>query len=172
MFHTRPFDLNRDAVIAYPVRELRPQSLDAADLLSAVGELAMRGLPGASDVTLAFWRADELLAEASTNGVLSEAVGAFDADLPGPVATVLRSGGTVQLPDLASESRWPEAARELRARGVASCAAAALRRPRFSLALVVYSAVAHPPAAVWAELDLLLSEWVATVVRTRVRGVV
>lgn len=168
-FRTRPFDLERDAVIAYPVRDTRPQTLDAAELLSAVGELALRKVPGASDVTLAFWREDALLAEVSTDIDLSEVVGAHD-DRPGPVADVLRRGGMVQLPDLERESRWPEAARELRVRGVRSCAAAALRRPRFSLAVVVYSTVPGPLSPS-ADLDALLSEWVATVVRSRVRGV-
>ncbi|MGR6999908.1 hypothetical protein ACU686_20425 [Yinghuangia aomiensis] len=59
-FHTRPFDLLRDAVIPYPVRPLRPQTLAAADLLAAVGELALRGVRGVRDVTLAFWREHEL----------------------------------------------------------------------------------------------------------------
>ncbi|WP_436777039.1 hypothetical protein [Yinghuangia sp. YIM S09857] len=169
-FSTRPFDLGRDAVIAYPVRDRRPRTLDAADLLAAVGELALRAVAGACDVTLAFWREDALLAEVSTDVGLSQAVGAHDSR-PGPVAAVLRSGGMVQLPDLEREARWPEAARELRVRGVRSCAAAALRRPRFSLAVVVYSTVPGPlsPAS---DLDELLSEWVAAVVRSRVRGVV
>ncbi|NUU20320.1 MAG: hypothetical protein HOV68_02215 [Streptomycetaceae bacterium] len=171
VFRTRPFDLARDAAMAYPMREMRPRTLDAADLLAAVGELALQGLPGVSDVTLAFWREDALLAEVSTDVGLSEVVGAHDADRPGPVADVLRSGGMVQLPDLESESRWPEAARELRVRGVRSCAAAALRRPRFSLAVVVYSTALGPLRAS-TELDELLSEWVSAVVRSQARGVV
>ncbi|HSA53532.1 MAG TPA: hypothetical protein VLH10_25900, partial [Yinghuangia sp.] len=79
---TRPFDLGRDAVIAYAVREPRPRTLDAADLLTAVGELALRKLPGVSDVTLAFWRNDALLAEVSTDIDLGEVVGAHDVDRP------------------------------------------------------------------------------------------
>lgn len=170
-FGTRPFDLERDGVIPYPVRDLRPPTLGAADLLAAVGELALRRLPRMTDVTLAFWREGALLAEVSTDVDLSEVVGAHDVDRPGPVADVLTRGGMVQLPDLERESRWPDAARELRDRGVRSCAAAALRRPRFSLAVVVYSPTPGPwPTA--TGLDALLGEWVSAVVRSRVRGVV
>lgn len=168
-FCTRPFDLLRDAVIPYAVRPLRPRTLAAADLLAAVGELALRGVRGVRDVTLAFWREHELLAEVSTDDDLSEVVGAHDVTRPGPVADVLRSGGMVHLPDLEREPRWPDAARELRVRGVHSCAAAALRRPRFSLAVVVYS---PGPLSGVQDLDVLLGEWVAAVVRARVRGVV
>ncbi|MDI2126973.1 hypothetical protein [Yinghuangia seranimata] len=171
-FGTRPFDLARDSVLAYPLREVRPpQSLDAAELLSAVGELALRRLPDARDVTLVFWREDRLLAEVATDEQLSELVGAHDVARPGPVAEVLCRGGAVRLPDLERESRWPDAARALRGKGVRSCAVAALRRPRFSLAVVVYSMA---PDLVEAETDLsaLLSDWVSAVVRSRVRGVV
>lgn len=170
-FRTRPFELRRDAVIRYAVHEPRPRTLDAADLLAAVGELALRKLPGVSDVTLAFWRNDALLAEVSTDIDLGEVVGAHDVDRPGPVADVLRSGGAVQLPDLERESRWPEAAHELWVRGFRSCAVAALRRPRFSLAVVVYSPEPGPLAAPVA-LDMLLGDWVSTVMRNKVRGVV
>ncbi|UGQ14680.1 hypothetical protein LO772_14490 [Yinghuangia sp. ASG 101] len=170
-FRTRPFELARDAVVPYAVREPRPRTLDAADLLAAVGELALRKLPGVSDVTLAFWRNDALLAEVSTDIDLGEVVGAHDVDRPGPVADVLRSGGAVQLPDLERESRWPEAAHELWVRGFRSCAVAALRRPRFSLAVVVYSPEPGPLAAP-VELDAMLGDWVSTVMRNKVRGVV
>lgn len=168
-FRTRPFELGRDSVLAYPVRPVRPHTLAAADLLAAVGELALRGVRGVRDVTLAFWRQDELLAEVSTDDDLSEVVGAHDVSRPGPVADVLRRGGMVHLPDLDREPRWPDAARELRVRGVRSCAAAALCRPRFSLAVVVYS---PGPLSGVQDLDVLLGEWVSAVVRAQVRGVV
>jgi GAF domain-containing protein len=113
---------------------------DLPAVLGRIAELARQTLPGAADVSVTIIDADQATTAAFTGRR------ALDLDETqyerghGPCLEVAQSTGTIVVPDMAAETRWPEFARRALATGIRSSLSVALPLQEAVLgALNIYS---------------------------------
>ena len=117
---------------------------DLPAVLGRVAELAKQTLPGAADVSVTLINAGQ----ASTVAFTGQLALALDEtqyqDGYGPCLEVAQSSGTVLVPDMATETRWPAFARQAAAAGVHSSLSVALPLQQAIIgALNIYATAPH-----------------------------
>jgi GAF domain-containing protein len=99
---------------------------DLPAVLARVADLARRALPGAAGASVTLVEGDRAYTAAFT-GQLALALDETQyADGHGPCLEVAQSSGTVAVPDMAAETRWPGFARRALAGGIRSSLSVAL----------------------------------------------
>jgi GAF domain-containing protein len=112
-----------------PVAELAHLKLGDGDLqavLDRVAELARQTLPAAADASVTLVEADHAYTAASTGPLALDLDEAQYENDYGPSLEVAQSAGTVTIPDMAAETRWPRFASKALADGVRSSLSVAL----------------------------------------------
>jgi GAF domain-containing protein len=113
---------------------------DLPAVLGRVAELARQTLHGAADVSVTIIDADQATTAAFTGKRALDLDETQYQDGHGPCLEVAQSSGTVLVPDMAAETRWPEFARRALATGVRSSLSVALPLQEAVLgALNIYS---------------------------------
>jgi GAF domain-containing protein len=112
-----------------PVAELAQLKLgqgDLHDVLDRVAELARQTLPGAADASVTLVEPDRAYTVAFTGPLALDLDETQYENDYGPCLEVAQSSGTVAIPDMAAETRWPRFARKALADGVRSSLSVAL----------------------------------------------
>ncbi|MET8045713.1 GAF and ANTAR domain-containing protein [Micromonospora sp. NPDC005215] len=99
---------------------IRLDEITLDDMLHRVATLANRSVPGARDVSVTLVRGRAGWTAAFTSGLARELDEWQYEQQRGPCLDASVSGGTVLVPDMAVEQRWPEWAQRARTAGVGS----------------------------------------------------
>lgn len=99
---------------------------DLQDVLARVAELARRTLPAAADASVTLVGADRAYTVAFTGPLALNLDETQYENGYGPCLEVAQSSGTVAIPDMAADTRWPRFARQALADGVRSSLSVAL----------------------------------------------
>ena len=117
---------------------------DLPAVLGRVAELARQTLPGAADVSVTLIDADQASTVAFTGQLALDLDETQYQDGYGPCLEVAQSSGTVLVPDMATETRWPAFARQAAAAGVHSSLSVALPLQEAVIgALNIYATAPH-----------------------------
>ena len=115
---------------------------DLAAVLARVAALARRALPGAHGASVTLVEADRAYTVAFTGQLALDLDETQYADGHGPCLEVAQASGTVVIPDMAADTRYPGFARRALAGGIASSLSVALPMQEAVIgALNVYAAV-------------------------------
>ena len=124
--------------------ELGQMRLGDGDLhavLGRVAELARRTLPGAAGASVTLIESEQAYTAAFTGPLARELDETQYRDGYGPCLEVAQSSGTVTVPDMAAETRWPGFARRALDAGIGSSVSVALPLQQAVVgALNIYSA--------------------------------
>jgi transcriptional regulator with GAF, ATPase, and Fis domain len=130
---------------------------DLPAILARVAELARQALPAAAGASVTLVEADRAYTVAFT-GQLALALDETQyADDAGPCLEVAQSSGTVAVPDMAAETRWPRFARRALAGGIRSSLSVAL--PLQENVIGALNIYATAPAALGGEAAELAREF-------------
>ena len=117
---------------------------DLPAVLGRVAELARQTLPGAADVSVTLIDAGQASTVAFTGQLALDLDETQYQDGYGPCLEVAQSSGTVLVPDMATETRWPAFARHAAAAGVHSSLSVALPLQQAIIgALNIYATAPH-----------------------------
>ncbi|MEU8165174.1 GAF and ANTAR domain-containing protein [Micromonospora sp. NPDC049004] len=134
---------------------IRLDEISLDDMLLRVATLANRSVPGATEVSVTLVRGRRGWTAASTGDLARELDERQYEQNRGPCLDASASGGTISLPDMAIEQRWPQWAQRARDVGVGSSLSIGLPIQESVVgALNVYGGTAHafdPPAVAVAE---------------------